>query len=53
MDFIASRGHILLDDAQVRLRTGGAAQRFTDMFALKADSSTVSTGLGRDPQQVR
>ena len=49
MDFIASRGHILLDDAQVRLRTGGAAQRFTDLFAQKADSSTVSTGLGERP----
>ena len=49
MDFIASRGHILLDDAQVRLRTGGAAQRFTDLFALKADSSVVDTGLGERP----
>ena len=33
----------------MRLRTGGAAQRFTDLFALKADSSTVSTGLGERP----
>ena len=49
MDFIATRGHIVLDDAQVRLRTSGAAQRFTDLFALKADSSTVSTGLGERP----
>ena len=49
MDFIATRGHIILDDAQVRLRSGGAAQRFTDLFALKADSSTVSTGLGERP----
>ena len=43
MDFIASRGHILLDDAQVRLRTGGAAQRFTD----------VSTGLGERPTGIQ
>ena len=49
MDAIATRGHIILDDAQVRLRTSGAAQRFTDLFALKADSSTVSTGLGERP----
>ena len=46
MDAIATRGHVILDDAPVRLRTCGAAQRFTDLFALKADSSTVSTGLG-------
>ena len=46
MDAIATRGHVILDDAQVRLRTSGAAQRFTDLFALKADSSTVSTGFG-------
>ena len=38
-----------MDDAQVRLRSSGAAQRFTDLFALKADSSTVSTGLGERP----
>ena len=38
MDALATRGHIILDDAQVRLRTGGAAQRFTDLFKLKADS---------------
>ena len=49
MDFIATRGHIILDDAQVRLRTSGAAQRFTDLFALKADSSVVNTGLGERP----
>ena len=46
---IATRGHVILDDAQVRLRTSGAAQRFTDLFALKADSSTVNTGLGERP----
>ena len=49
MDAIATRGHVILDDAQVRLRTSGAAQRFTELFALKADSSTVSTGLGERP----
>jgi len=49
MDAIATRGHVILDDAQVRLRTSGAAQRFTDLFALNADSSTVSTGLGERP----
>ena len=46
MDALATRGHIILDDAQVRLRTSGAAQKFTTLFALKADSSTVSAGLG-------
>ena len=49
MDALATRGHIILDDAQVRLRTSGAAQKFTTLFALKADSSTVSTGLGERP----
>ena len=47
MDAIATRGHVILDDTQVRLRTSGTAQRFTELFALKADSSTVSKhGLG-------
>ena len=49
MDAIATRGHVILDDAQVRLRTSGTAQRFTELFALKADSSTVNTGLGERP----
>ena len=49
MDAIATRGHVILDDTQVRLRTSGTAQRFTELFALKADSSTVSTGLGERP----
>ena len=49
MDAIATRGHVILDDTQVRLRTSGTAQRFTVLFALKADSSTVSTGLGEGP----
>ena len=49
MNAIASRGFLLLDDSQVRLRTSGAAQRFTDLFALKADSSTVNIGLGERP----
>ena len=37
MDAIATRGHVILDDAQVRLKTSGTAQRFTELFALKAD----------------
>ena len=49
MDAIATRGHIILDDAQVRLRTSGAAQRFTDLFSLKADAFTVNLGLGERP----
>ena len=49
MDDIATRGHVILDDAQVRLRTSGTAQRFTELLALKADSSTVNTGLGERP----
>ena len=49
MNSIATRGHVSLDGAQVRLRSSGAAQRFTDLFALKADSNTVSTGLGERP----
>ena len=49
MDAIATRGHVILDDTQVRLRTSGTAQRFTELFALKADSSTVNTGLEERP----
>ena len=50
MDALATRGHVILDDDQVRLRTGTAnAQRFTQLFALKADASTVSTGFGERP----
>ena len=52
MDALATRGHIILDDAKVRLRTSGAAQRFSDLFVLKADSSTVSTGLGERPTAI-
>ena len=32
MDAIATRGHVILDDTQVRLRTNEAAQRFTGLF---------------------
>ena len=47
--WMSTRGHVILDDSQVRLRTSGTAQRFTELFALKADSSTVSLGLGNGP----
>ena len=50
MDALATRGHVILDDDQVRLRTSTAsAQRFTQLFALKADASTVNTGFGERP----
>ena len=50
MDSLSTRGHILLDDDQVRLRTGTAsAQRFTQLFALKYDESSVSTRFADRP----
>ena len=33
----------MLDDSSVRLRTSSALARFTELFALKADQSTVDT----------
>ena len=53
MDSLATRGYAVLDDAQVRLRTNGVPTRFTELFALKADQSTVDTGLGDRPTQVQ
>ena len=50
MDALATRGHVILDDSQVLLRTSTAsAQRFTQLFALKADASSVNTGFGERP----
>jgi hypothetical protein len=50
MDALATRGHVILDDDQVRLRTGTAsAQRFTQLFALKADESSVSSRFSDRP----
>ena len=41
---------MLLDDASVRLRTNTAsAQRFTQLFALKSDESSVSAGFADRP----
>ena len=41
MDLLSTRGQVVLDDSQVRLRTSSALARFTELFALKADQSTV------------
>ena len=49
MDFVPTRGQVILDDAQLRLRTPGAVQRLTDLFALKADESSVSSRLQDRP----
>ena len=50
MDALATRGHVILDDDQVRLRTSTAtAQRFTQLFALKADESSVSSRFSDRP----
>ena len=46
MDALATRGHVILDDDQVRLRTSTAmAQRFTPLFAINADESSVPKEL--------
>ena len=53
MDALATRGHVILDDDQVRLRTGTAsAQRFTQLFALKYDESSVSTRFADRPTAI-
>ena len=50
MDALATRGHVILDDASVRLRTSTvSAQRFTELFALKSDESSVSTRFADRP----
>ena len=49
MDFVPTRGQVILDDAQLRLRTTGAVTRLTDLFALKADESTVTTRFADRP----
>ena len=50
MDALATRGHVILDDDQVRLRTSTAtAQRFTQLFALKADESSVTSRFSDRP----
>ena len=50
MDALATRGNVLLDDSQVLLRTSTAsAQRFTQLFALKSDESSVSTRFADRP----
>ena len=41
MDLLSTQGQVVLDDSQVRLRTSSALARFTELFALKADQSTV------------
>ena len=50
MDALATRGHVILDDDEVRLRTSTAtAQRLTQLFALKADESSVSSRFSDRP----
>ena len=46
---MAARDHVVLDDATVRIRTNDEAQRFTELFELRADQSIVSTSLGGRP----
>ena len=46
MDVIATTGNVILQDGQVRLRTTAGVNRFTELFALKSDESTVVTRLG-------
>ena len=38
MDALATRGHVILDDDQVRLRTSSGLGKFTDLFAQSAVS---------------
>ena len=50
MDALATRDHVILDDDQVRLRTSTAnAQRFTQLFAIKADESSVTNRFSDRP----
>ena len=49
MDFVPTRGQVILDDSQLRLRTTGAVSKLTDLFAQKADQSTVTAGFGQRP----
>ena len=50
MDALATRGHVLLDDSQVLLRTNtSTAHRFAQLFALKSDESSVSTRFADRP----
>ena len=49
MDFVPTRGQVILDDAQLRLRTPGSVSRLTDLFAMKADQSTANAGFGERP----
>ena len=49
MDFVPTRGQVILDDSQLRLRTTGAVTRLTDLFALKADESSVTTRFADRP----
>ena len=49
MDFVPTRRQVILDDSQLRLRTTGAVTRLTDLFALKADESSVTTRFADRP----
>ena len=49
MDFVPTRGQVILDDAQLRLRTPGGVSRLTELFALKANKSTVDEGFTQRP----
>ena len=49
MDFVPTRGQVILDDSELRLRTTGAVTRLTDLFARKADESSVTTRFADRP----
>ena len=49
MDFVPTRGQVILDDSHLRLRTTGAVTRLTDLFALKADESSVGSRFADRP----
>ena len=52
MDFVPTRGQVILDDSQLRLRTLGAVSKLTDLFAAKADQSTITSGFADRPTSV-
>ena len=49
MDTIATSGFVILHDSQLRLRTPGAVSKLTDLFALKADESSVGSRFADRP----
>ena len=49
MDFVPTKGQLILDDSQLRLRTTGAVTRLTDLFDLKSDESSVGSRFADRP----